>query len=98
MGPAETFPALPEMLTWAEICQRYPDQRLCLVEVEYIHPNGLAIRTARVVGHGDTLDKALEQAHAWREHYKVMTFNSTRNVRDKLPRAPRIVHERHEHP
>jgi hypothetical protein len=49
-----------EPLPWAEICARYPDQFVCLVDIvrpERLHPQ---ILSARVVGHGSTHDAAFE--------------------------------------
>jgi hypothetical protein len=83
-------PPVSEPLTWAEICERYPDQRLCLVEVDLVHPNGPAIRSARVLGHGKTLDEAIDQAWPWREHYEMITLDGTGPVRIRYPR-PRLI-------
>lgn len=43
-----------EPLPWAEICVRYPDQFVCLVDVVKSEPRSPAIATGRVVGHGTT--------------------------------------------
>lgn len=50
----------PEPLTWAEICERYPDQWVCLVDLEMVEFGSPDIRTARVVGHGPTHDAAFD--------------------------------------
>jgi hypothetical protein len=55
-------PSISEPMTWAEICERYPDQRVCLVEMDRVHPHDFAFRTARVVGHGKTRSEAFDQA------------------------------------
>jgi len=31
-------PSISEPLTWVEICERYPDQQVCLVEIDRLHP------------------------------------------------------------
>lgn len=51
--PLETGP-----LSWAEICRRYPDQYVCLVDI--VHPalRSPEITSARVVGHGAIDDDA----------------------------------------
>jgi hypothetical protein len=56
---------ISEPLTWTEIRQRYPDQQVCLVEIDRIHPRGFAFRTARVIGHGKTRREAFEQGQRW---------------------------------
>jgi hypothetical protein len=40
-------PEISEPLTWAEICTRYPDEWVCIVEMDHLHPNGFGFRTAR---------------------------------------------------
>jgi hypothetical protein len=62
-------PSISEPLTWAEICERYPDQQVCLVEIDRVHPRGFDFRTARVAGHGKTRRDAFEQVRSWGGHY-----------------------------
>jgi len=71
MDAAEQIaPMISESLTWAEICRRYPNQWVCLVEIDQIEPNNFAFRTARVVGYGRTRREPLEQAQSWWAHYE----------------------------
>jgi hypothetical protein len=65
-------PTISEPLSWEEICKRYPDEWVCLVEIDRPEPQNFEFRTARVVGHGKTRRAPLEQARPWREHYKVI--------------------------
>ena len=61
MDAAEQMASLEtEPLPWAEICARYPDQYVCLVDL--VHPplRSPEILSARVVGHGATDDEAFE--------------------------------------
>jgi hypothetical protein len=61
MDAAEQIASLEtEPLPWAEICARYPDQYVCLVDI--VHPplRNPEIISARVVGHGSTDDEAFE--------------------------------------
>jgi hypothetical protein len=44
----------------AEICARYPDQWVCLVDLKMIEFGSPEIRTARVVGHGPTHGAAFD--------------------------------------
>jgi hypothetical protein len=48
-----------EPLSWREICARYPDQYVCLVDFVDVEPGG-PMATARVVGYGPTHDAAFE--------------------------------------
>ena len=62
--PLETGP-----LSWTEICARYPDQYVCLVDA--VRPGRLhpTILSARVVGHGATHDAAFEPIRELDERY-----------------------------
>ena len=92
MSAAEkTAPTITEPLAWAEICDRYPDQRVCLVEMDRIHPNGFEFRTARVVGHGRTRREAFEQARSWQDIYQEIGHYFTGKINPPFPRYPRIV-------
>ena len=55
MNAAEQLvPREPEPLPWAEICARYPDQFVCLIDVVAVEPRSPEIHTARIVGRGPT--------------------------------------------
>jgi hypothetical protein len=70
MSAAEVLaPEISEPLTWGEICAHYPDEWVCLVEMDRIHPFGFELRTARVIGHGKTRRAPVDQALRWRSHY-----------------------------
>lgn len=53
IAPLETEP-----LAWAEICARYPDQFVCLVDVAKVELRSPTIAMARVAGHGPTRREA----------------------------------------
>lgn len=92
MSAAEKLaPMITEPLTWTEICERYPDQRVCLVEMDRIHPHGFGFHTARVIGHGKTRVEAFAQARAWRDRYKEIGHYSTGKIIPPFPCFPRIV-------
>lgn len=91
MSAAEALaPEISEPLTWAEICARYPDEWVCIVEIDYIHPNGLEFRTARVIGHGKTRRAPIEQAKAWWDQYELIGHFYTGRIAVKPPR-PSII-------
>ena len=83
--------AITDPLTWAEICERYPDQQVCLVEIDRIHPRGLEFRTARVIGHGKTRRKAFEQSRAWRDRYSELGCRFTGQPKTPLVRPAWIL-------
>jgi hypothetical protein len=73
MNAAEQIaPTITEPLTWPQICERYPDEWVCLVDIDRAHPGGFDFGTARVVGHGKTRSAPFIQARPWQDHYKVI--------------------------
>ncbi len=51
MNPLDNTITPPERLTWPEICQRYPDEWVMLVDLDEDEDDP-AIRSAVVIGHG----------------------------------------------
>ena len=49
-----------DLLPWAEICVRFPDQFVCLVDVVAVEPRSPRIASARVVGNGPTRRDAFD--------------------------------------
>jgi hypothetical protein len=82
----EGTPTISEPLTWEQICERYKEEWVCLVEIDRIHPNNFHFRTARVVGHGKTRREPLVQARPWSEHYTEIGHYFTGPVVGPLPR------------
>jgi hypothetical protein len=83
--------SLSEPLTWAEICEQYPDEWVCVVEIEREGPNDVAIRSARIVGHGKTKKESLDQVNVWWATYPVIGHFFTGTIKPPLPRFPRVV-------
>lgn len=50
-----------EPTTWSEICERFPNQWIALVALEWADERDLPFRTALVAGHGSR-SEALDQA------------------------------------
>lgn len=94
MSAAEVLaPEISKPLTWAEICARHPDEWVCLVEIDRVHPNAFEFRTARVVGHGKTRRAPVDQAMAWRDAYEFIGHYFTGRVTVKPPRPSLILDE-----
>ncbi len=55
VAPHET-----ELLSWSEICAQYPDQYVCLVDVEAVELGSPEIKAGRIVGRGATRRAAYE--------------------------------------
>jgi hypothetical protein len=91
MSAAEAIAAeISEPLKWAEICARYPNEWVCLVEIDRVHPNGFEFRTARVVGHGKTRRAPFDQALPLRDRYKVFGHYYTGYIAEK-PLRPVVI-------
>lgn len=70
-------PFISEPLTWEQICDRYPNEWVCLVEFDKINDTDFEFGTARVVGHGKTRRAPLEQAQPFYELYRSMAHYFT---------------------
>ena len=69
-----------EPLTWREICERYPDEWVVLIEVDWVNDMDLELRSARVAGHGKRRRDPLEQARPLRSRYPSMAHLYTGRV------------------
>jgi hypothetical protein len=83
-------PEISEPLTWAEICARHPDEWVCLVEIDFTHPNGLEFRAARVIGHGKTRRAPFDQARAWHAQYEEIGHFYTGHITER-PLRPMVI-------
>jgi hypothetical protein len=92
MSSTELVPEISEPLTWAEICARYPDEWVCLVEMDCKAPNAFEFRSARVIGHGKTRRAPVEQAMHWRDQYALIGHYYTGNSKKRyLARRYEII-------
>ena len=70
-----TEPVLSEPLTWPEICARYPNEWVVLVEADWIDEDDKDFRSARVAGHGKTRREPLVQARSvWPRYGEIAHF------------------------
>jgi hypothetical protein len=65
-------PFITEPLTWEQICDRYPNEWVCLVEIDKMNDTDFDFGTARVVGHGKTRKAPYNQARPFNELYTSM--------------------------
>lgn len=89
MTDVETAAAnLSEPITWAQICERYPDQWVVLVEVDWVEKDEdnltFEFHSARVATHGPTRREPLMQARPLRSRYPEMAHYFTGQVRTPL--------------
>lgn len=80
-----SHPSLSEPMTWRVICEKYPDQWVALVEVDWVNETDFDFRSARVVGHGSRRQQ-YEQARAWSSRYSSMGHFYTGRAR--MPATP----------
>jgi hypothetical protein len=65
-------PRVSDVLTWAEICQRYPHQHVVLTQVVRTRRYSLKIHTARVVAYGHDRRSLFEQMQSLHgEHHPI---------------------------
>ena len=70
MNAAEKLsPTITERMTWAEICERFPDSYVSVVDIQRNVPRGGAIRSGRMVGHGKTRRESLAGVEVWWKTY-----------------------------
>ncbi len=62
ISPHGAGPSADRAMTWAEICQRYPDRWVVLLDTDWVDDHGVEFRTARVVGHHVRRATALAEA------------------------------------
>ena len=85
---AETTPEkmITEPLAWAQICERYPDEWVCVVEIVWDKPRKWNFRNARVIGHGKTRRAPIEQAKIWLDDYSRFGYYYTGKIEAPVPR------------
>jgi len=73
-------PTISEPMTWKQICERYPDAWVALVEIDWVNDRDFDFGTARVIGYGSRREQ-YEQARAWSTRYSSMGHFYTGRVR-----------------
>jgi hypothetical protein len=84
-------PFVTEPLSWDEICRRYPDQYVCLVERETVAPGSPEITTARVVGHGPAHEAAFDHARDLLARYPRFAVRFTGVCEPSLVRPTLVI-------
>ena len=79
-------PWISEMLTWAEICERYPNEYVVLVDLTLAHgyfARYEPIATARVIGHAPARGQTIDPR--WRQAELVEQYACRFPTREPLP-------------
>lgn len=61
--------ATDEQLSWEQICERYPEQWVLLVDHERLPPDAAGFKTARVLAVGSSRAEAKERGRPQLESY-----------------------------
>jgi hypothetical protein len=77
-------PSLSEAMTWKEICARYPDEWVALVEIDWVNDRDFAFRSARVAGHGKRRREPMIAAEPLWGRYEEIGHYFTGRVRSLL--------------
>jgi hypothetical protein len=80
-------PLVSEPLSWSQICERYPEQWVVLVGMEWLSNKGFEFRTARVAGHGKTREQPLDQARPLRSSYSSFCHFFTGTIESSQPQS-----------
>ena len=83
--------AVSEPMTWSEICDRFPDQWIALVALDWSDDRDQPYRTALVAGHGSR-SEALAQAKPLHKLFSRMGPFFTGNAPFEIPTLPPIVY------
>ena len=62
-------PVISDPMSWNQICEKYPEQWVLLVEMEWLGTSGFEFQTARIIARGKTRDEPLAQARPWRSRF-----------------------------
>jgi hypothetical protein len=84
-------PSVSEPMTWIEICERFPDQWIALVALDWLDDRNQPFRTALVAGHGSRRD-ALDQARPLLKLFDRMGPFFTGDRSPTAPELPPIVY------
>lgn len=75
-----------EPLSWNEICERFPDEWVALVEIEWVNDRDFEFRSARVAGHGKLRRDPMQQAGAlWPRYPEIGHFYTGRVRAPEIP-------------
>src|ERR1043166_2922581 len=80
-----------EPLPWVEICRRYPEQYVCLVDIRHGEIGSPEIDTARVAGYGPTRSAAFHAARDLATKYRLHAVRFTGVCTVPLIRPPLVI-------
>lgn len=84
--PQPAISPQPERLSWTEICLRYPDEWVVLVEIDREDEDNFEFNTAVVLGHSKGHNEVLRQTRPLLVDVMVSGIYFTGRVRAPVPR------------
>jgi len=84
-------PSVSEPMSWSEICERFPDQWIALVALDWVDDSDQPFRTALVAGYGSRRD-ALHQAKPLHRLFAKIGPFFTGGAPLVIPELPPIVY------
>jgi hypothetical protein len=80
---------LSEPLSWNEICERFPEEWVALVDIEWVNDRDFEFRSARVAGHGKRRREPMQHAASlWASYAEIGHFYTGRV---RAPMAPLLA-------
>ena len=73
-----------ERITWDEVCRRYPDEWVMLVDIDWVNETDFVFRSAIAVGHGPHRRDVFAQARALLDGYSGFACYFTGRIRAPL--------------
>jgi hypothetical protein len=77
---------IPEPLSWKQICERFPDEWVVLVDTQWVNDSDLEFGTAVVLGHFKSRKEASPHIKAAFEHHHEVGSFWTGEISNPLPR------------
>lgn len=71
-------------MSWKEICEKYPDEWVALVEIDWVNDRDFDFRSARVAGHGKRRRQPMTQAELLWARYEEIGHYFTGRARAPL--------------
>lgn len=79
-------PQMSERLTWKQICERYPDEWVVLVDTEWVNDTDSEFGTTIVLGHFKSRKEASPFIKAAFQHHREVGSFWTGELRGAIPR------------
>ncbi|HEY0987678.1 MAG TPA: hypothetical protein VGD80_11530 [Kofleriaceae bacterium] len=86
MSEAARVDQVPEHMSWKQICERYPDEWVVLVDASWVNDTDFEFGTASVIGHFKSRKDASPHIKAAFQHHREVGSFWTGAIRGPVPR------------